>query len=346
MKRITLFVPLIVLVLGFNSCETDIDVNAELEDLPVVYAAIDPANTTHYVKINKAFLQDNVSAVDLAGDQANFNYGANELIVEVEELNSSGNVVKTYSLTRTENEIPKDPGIFDASVNVLYKFTEPNINQQSTYRIRIFNTTLKKEITAQTEIVKNLIIIKPNNQSKTSFFAGSPSTGNFIKQTFEVRTGDDIGRVVPTLIFNYTDHFTTASGLDSIPRSVRISLGEKKTTSNVGGETFLFDLSIPMLSHRKLNRLSIEFLVAGTELNTFMEVNEPSNNINQEKPPYTNVINGLGIFSSRANVLFTSLAGQGTIQDINLTPDTMRKLQSLGREFCFGNNPFSGFQCP
>jgi len=39
--------------------------------------------------------------------------------------------------------------------------------------------------------------------------------------------------------------------------------------------------------------------VAGNEFNTYMEVNQPSTNIIQERPEYTNISNGLGIFSSR-----------------------------------------------
>lgn len=364
MKKTTLYGLFVVFALGFYSCETDIDVNADFEDIPVVVATIDPAESTHYIKITKAFLQDGVNAIDLAADADNFNYGADELDVVVEEYTSSNVLVNDYTLTRTENEIIKDPGIFDNSTNVLYKFDESAINQSNTYRLKIFNKTLSKEISAETEIVKDIVIVNPNNQSKTSFFSGTPSTGNYTDQTFEVRSGADVGRIAATLIFNYTEHYTAASGLSPVQKSIRMSLGEKKTTSNVGDETFMFDMSgeiffgnvtsntsspssISFFSHRELDRLSVEFTVAGTELNTFMEVSEPSNNVNQEKPAYTNIVNGLGIFSSRTKTLVTSTAGSGTSQDINLTSDTMRKLNSLGLGFCFGiTTTTSLFGCP
>ena len=79
-----LFSFVLIIAIGFNSCKTDIDVNAEYKDIPVVYGLINPTDTNHYIKINKAFL-GNASAVDLAADANNFNYAANELDVTVVE---------------------------------------------------------------------------------------------------------------------------------------------------------------------------------------------------------------------------------------------------------------------
>ncbi|NCP45177.1 MAG: hypothetical protein GW818_01810, partial [Flavobacteriales bacterium] len=41
--------------------------------------------------------------------------------------------------------------------------------------------------------------------------------------------------------------------------------------------------TLDSLSYREVGNVSMEFIVTGTELNIFMEVNEPSNNVNQEK---------------------------------------------------------------
>jgi hypothetical protein len=34
-------------------------------------------------------------------------------------------------------------------------------------------------------------------------------------------------------------------------------------------------------------------------MNTYMEVTEPSLSLVQERPPFTNIVNGIGLFSSR-----------------------------------------------
>ncbi len=41
------------------------------------------------------------------------------------------------------------------------------------------------------------------------------------------------------------------------------------------------------------------FTVAADDFNTYMEVNEPSTGLVQEKAEYTNIENGVGLFSSR-----------------------------------------------
>ena len=50
---------------------------------------------------------------------------------------------------------------------------------------------------------------------------------------------------------------------------------------------------------RYTGKIEIKVTSAATELNLFMQVYEPSTSIVQEKPPYTNIENGIGIFSAR-----------------------------------------------
>jgi hypothetical protein len=362
-----LFSFLLIITIGFISCETDIDVNAEYKDIPVVYAIINPADTTksieanpdypnHYIKINKAFLGD-ASALDLAADANNFNYNDGDLDVTIEEIDASGAVVNSYLLTRTVNEIPKDQGIFDNSTNVLYKFIEPNINRDNTYRLNIYNTVLDKEITAETEIVNEIIVSDPvNTGQKFSFWIGTLAGGNENAKTIKVTTKPDVGRVSAKFIFNYYDVYKLSSGKDSVARSVVMPLGETITTTSLGEESLEWEIkggtffenvasAVPDmptdLSHRRLNNISLEFAVAGTDLNTYMQVNAPSTSVNQDKPSYTNVTNGLGVFSSRDKIVWKSsidpiLSNQVNIQNATITYlATHTTLSAKG--FCFGS---------
>ena len=348
----SLFSLFLLITLGFISCETDIDVNADYKDITVVYAAIDPQDSAHYVKINKAFLGE-TSALDLAADQANFNYPDGELSVVMEEYDGD-NLVNTYPLTRTVNEIPKDPGIFDNSANVLYKFINPSINRNNTYKLKIYNNTLGKDITAQTEIVEGTTVSDPvNTAGKFQFWIGAVGTGDFNDKTISVTTGADVGRVQTSLVFNYIEHYTTASGLAPVEKSVVMPLGETRTTTSLGGESLEWIMkgeaffsnivknvpdpaTIPFFSHRELNNISLEFSVAGTELDTYMEVSAPSTSVNQDKPTYTNIDNGIGIFSSREKITWLSSIDPVASNQVNLQNATITYLQSLNLGFCFG----------
>jgi len=340
---------LLFITIGFVSCETDVDINADYEDMTIVYGVVDPADTNHYIKINKSFLGD-VSALDLAADASNFDYDAGELDVTIE---ADGN---TQTLTRVTNEIPKDEGTFDNNTNVLYKFTGP-IDIYKTYKLKIYNAELDKEITSETKIVGNTIVSAPSKNSKFNFWNGS---GDYYNKTFSITTGSDVGRVEAFLVFNYSNVFTVASGKPSEQMRVLMPLGVERTTTSLGneslewslkGETFFDNVSagvpsysgIADFSHRSLEMITLEFFVVGTELSTYMEVNAPSTSVNQDKPGYTNITNGLGILSSSNRIYWESdiPPTQGDIHDY-----TIGKLAGMGLGFCFGTSPTGEAPCP
>jgi hypothetical protein len=353
-----LFSVLVLLMIGVSSCETDIDVNAEYKDTPVIYGMISPEDTVHYIKINKTFIGKG-NALELAANANNFNYAAGELDVVVEEYNQS-NLVKSYVLIRTENEVPKDPGIFDNSTNVLYKFIEPSINRNNTYKLKVYNKELSKEITSETSIVKGTTVSLPANPGqKFQFWIGNVGTGDFNDNTISVTTGANVGRVNAKLVFNYIEHYTIASGLDSVNKKVVMPIGETRTTTSLGNESIAWELkgetffeniiknvpaNVAFLSHRELANISLEFSVAGTELSTFMEVSAPSNSVNQDKPSYTNINNGIGVFSSREKYTWLSSVNPAS-GNVNLSDNTITKLQSLGLGFCFGSSVTSSYKC-
>ncbi|MCO6499807.1 MAG: DUF4249 family protein [Vicingus serpentipes] len=334
-------------LLAFFSCSTEIDVNAPYEDITVVYGLINPADSVHYIKVNKAF-SGTSSALDLAANSANFNYSAGVLEVTVEEHNSNG-LVKSYLLTRTVDEVIKDPGIFDNSGNVLYKFIEPAINEKSFYKLKIVNKELNKEITAETEIINSSKL-----GGKITVFTFWNGT-QYSTQEISLTTGENIGKVEAVLYFNYTEHYTTASSKDSVLKTVKMSLGEKEVLTKslkweLKGEAFFDNIvsnvtptsSMPFFSHREVNDISLEFKIAGTELSTFMKVTAPSTSVNQDKPKYTNVNNGIGIFSSRT-IQIEIPNNPNPAHPVNVDQNTIIKLQTLGLGFCHSTT--SSFKC-
>jgi hypothetical protein len=118
-------------------------------------------------------------------------------------------------------------------------------------------------------------------------------------------------------------------------------MGTKKSVSDNGGEdmtikysndafyTFIGD-RIPYddpameatVKERYTDDVDFIIAVAADDLNLYMEVNEPSNSIIQERPEFTNISNGLGLFSSRFKSLRTKKIGAVTIQEIKTNPLT------------------------
>lgn len=342
----------LLMALAFFSCETDIDINAEPTDITVVYGLINPTDSIHYIKINKAFLGDG-NALDFAADADNYNYAENELTAVV-----SGNG-KSYPLTRVTNEIPKDDGVFDNNTNVLYKFIEPNINRNSTYSIEIDNVKLNKKISSETKIVGISTVDDPLKGNTLHFYKGSGSNGDFTQENLSISAGDNIGRVQAYFVFNYIEHYTDPN-IPSVPKKVLINLGEKKisnpsnnqVTYLLKGSTFFDEIkakvsdpsNIPNFSHRELDNISIEYSVAENELNTYMEASAPSTTVNQDKPKYSNITNGVGIFSSR-HYDATWKSNKDAASNLNIGDNTKSYLFTLGLGFCFGSGSTATNPC-
>ena len=55
---------------------------------------------------------------------------------------------------------------------------------------------------------------------------------------------------------------------------------------------------------REIGKIDFIFEYAGEDFNTFIELSEPSTSVNVEQNPYSNVSNGIGVWSSRGRTTF------------------------------------------
>lgn len=339
-----------------TSCETEVDTIAEYKDITVVYGLLNPNETDHYIRITKAFSGEG-NANDLASNGANFYYADGEITVTIDEYDASNVYKRSFTLARTVNEIPKDNGVFDPSQNVLYKFSEPNLKQDYTYKLKIVNHELDKEITSETKIANNPELGGQQNQIESIRLINLSET--YITHTFTIKPTSNTGRIKVNFIFNYTEHYTDFTNKN---KQVKISLGEQKTTSNEGGEFLFYNLeggnffsalqnnipvTVPNLMSRSISNATLEVIAAGTDLSTYIAVNEPSTSVSQNKPEFTNLTNALGVFSSRNTTLLysptflnqlnpepESLYGFNKDGRVNYDNITLKELLKMGLEFC------------
>src|SRR5687768_1893340 len=95
-----------------TGCSEDFEVAAPYKDITIVYGLLDVKDTAHYIRIQKAFLDESKSAIGMAKEADSSFY--NQLDVKVLELNS-GSLTKLIQLTRVDladEGYPKDPGSF------------------------------------------------------------------------------------------------------------------------------------------------------------------------------------------------------------------------------------------
>ena len=295
-KNLFLFFFLSV-VLFFAACETDFDVDADWEEITIVYGLLNQNDTNHYLRINKAFLGGNALEIAKIEDSSSYR-NALEVILE----GWDGDALKQSYPFDTTTIANKDTGLWYNPYMVIYKGVGI-LDDDYKYRLKIKNTVSGKEISSKTNIVKDFNITKPLAGGKASFTRGYTSK-------FYWKNAVNALRYEPLIRFHYYEvPFGTT---DTIPYYLDWPQGTHfaDNTSGVGeikivvnGDSFYENLD------RKLDksfvgcRLAglVDYIVsaAGVEYDTYMNVNGPSTSLVQDRPEYTNIENGIGLFSSR-----------------------------------------------
>ncbi len=155
MKKIIL--PLLVLMALsiLPSCSEKFSVAAPYKSITVVYGLLDKSDTAHYIRIQKAFLDDAKSALAMAkeADSSFFN----NINVKIKRISMSGNLLDTIHLNRvdlTAEGYPKEAGTFFNSPNYAYKF-KGALNANYIYRIVVSNAATGEVDSAEAPIIDN-----------------------------------------------------------------------------------------------------------------------------------------------------------------------------------------------
>ena len=71
----------------------------------------------------------------------------------------------------------------------------------------------------------------------------------------------------------------------------------------------LKDISVANIDRRVITKIAFKVAAAGEDLSTYIKVNSPSNSIVSDRPNFSNIEGGLGIFSSRTSILIDQTSG-------------------------------------
>jgi hypothetical protein len=294
-----------------SACSTDLDVMGDWKETMIVYGLLDQSQSKQYIKINKAFLGEG-NAIEYAQIKDSVQF-TNALSVTLKRIRN-GSEIRTYTL-QPDNTIPKDPGTFysGSQSTAIYSFNSTGadaLNDDSQYKLVIRNNETSTEVTAQTPLIHDLEpLIKPASGAAVASLitVGSATNTIIYNVTFNSSVNTSLYQVVVRLM--YKDSTDTGVRNDSIDWI----LSQKETPDFNGGDLMDFSFkgqdymrylgsvmsTYPGLYARIPGNLKIIVIGAADELNTYINVNKPSTGIIQEKPEYTNITNGLGIFSAR-----------------------------------------------
>jgi len=291
----------------FFSCNKDLNVNADWKDITVVYGLLDQSADTTFIKITKAFLGPG-DAMQFAKIPDSSNY-PDKLEVRLAEYNGTDSLTSYLCDTITLHNKKKGDSIFYYPDQLMY-FTKAKLDENHNYKLNIRNTKTGKVITGHTELIHNFDI--GNLPISLTFIPG---------KTLEVKwTPAKNGKRYQIMLRFYYQEWmgsgdTTTKYIDWTVRNNILSLDPTSTQSfaeYISGDGFYAfvgsKIDTSAVIKRNADRCALIFSVATADLNTYMEVTEPSTTIVQEKPPFTNIENGIGLFAARFTKIRDSLA--------------------------------------
>ncbi len=302
-----------------SSCSEDFKVAAPYKNITLVYGLLNMADTAHYIRIQKAFLDENKSAIDMAKQYDSNFYGA--LDVRLKEIDN-GVEIGSEALSRVDlaaQGYPKDTGIFFNTPSFAYKSTR-TLNPDHSYRLVIRNAATGETDSSETPIISGeapVFIVREfygnifqvafsgHFQGKTldlhiqhtQQFAGMPVAGVFegLMRFHYVNKNTATGALAPdsvdlpvTSVVNFNGGYTLSIDERTIQRSLVSTIGAP-----------------PANTVRLIGNVDI-FIFAGTrDFVQYQTINGVQGGLtaDQIRPIYTNIkgANTLGLFTSRAS---------------------------------------------
>ena len=309
-KIITLFGLFLLL---FISCETDFNVNAEWEEVTVVFGLLDQTQDKQYIRINKAFL-GNESAYVMASVADSINYNPENLEVKIHKLSSSGNILSTKILIDTI--MYKDDGVFSSEGNIIYIFDSPSsdnfLNEDREYQLEVKNLVSGKVITSNTKLIHNLTLMSAFNNPSYKMGLYNSISDEFSNVTIEWTHAKNAYIYQMTMMVNYTEYGldTTEKTITKVYPIIQYEGSPNMNQKIMGEELFNFiayEVKADNTVNRRLNDIDLLFTLGSSFLNTYITLNEPPTGIVQERDLFTNINGGIGLFTSRYNKLQESI---------------------------------------
>jgi hypothetical protein len=370
-KSGTVFLLAAIFTLGFTRCTTDVDLTAPYVSIPVVFGLLDAEADTQWVRINRTWLGDgDQTQIALISDSSEYETSrlSTRFVEVVNEIDT-----RVFELKDTLLQNKDEDGVFFAPEHQAYyaaTLGNESLNPDALYRLEIVidDSIDVKAVTNMISVSVGNIQQPPAglNNIKLNFANVGPSQVVYPNYPFKWRSTAGASRYDAVLLVHFIEHYWAddfQTVLDSSrARTIEMPIGTVDPSSDVGnqeleklfdGRVFFTTLSTRLDKNIRITRelgvwdadsqiaRAFDFLliVANETLAIYLDVNAPVTGIIQERPEYSNVSGGLGLWASRTT--------QGVF-GLGYTTDTIEHLQegddTAELNFCTPN-PFSDYTC-
>jgi hypothetical protein len=191
---------------------------------------------------------------------------------------------------------------------VVYKFAAKldSVDADIDYRLYIRNNKTGKLVSSHTGLVQKFDVLKPIPNSQVNF-----ATPNFVPVEWNPSYYGKLYQL--DILFTYSEKNTITG--NTVVKTIDWNLGTQTSPGTSGtdnplkidflGASFygFIQANIPVSPNVVRSAagypLQYVFSAGADNLNTYIEVNAPSSSIVQDRPEFSNITNGYGIFSAR-----------------------------------------------
>lgn len=307
----------IVALAFLDSCKNELEVLAPYKESVAVYGLLNQDDTANYVRVQRVFLgEGNALTMAQIGDSAYYKPG--EVKVSLQRIKNGVPVSVTnpassaMEIVLSEAYVQLEPGVFNTD-QLIFKTNHP-LYSDSQYRLLIHNNNTGADFSSKNISPIGSFADRLTYGQQQSVLTASYAFINIVPSyggTVICKYGSPANSGVCGLMlrFFYTEYPLSAAAQ---VKSVDVDLGIQYTSGSGGGE--MIDLSYvgdglmhelagaigvdPGVSHRTADSVRFYLNAAGPDLALHNEINSTST-LAQEKPIYTNINGGIGIFSTR-----------------------------------------------
>ena len=302
-----LFLPLFFCL---SACSTDFELNGPWKDIPIVYAFINVQDTAHYVRVEKAFLNPDADAREIAQISDSIYYEEN-VTVQIENINT-GNVVTLERVDGNLEGYPREDGVFANTPNILYKARAASLLLGGGEQIRlIINRGDQLDlVTAETKVLTPLVL-RDNGPADPMRFEIFNRDVNFIwdagenARLFDLRMDIRYLESLPDSPSTFEERTATWVIASRLERD-ESDLDQPRTQFSVKVEELYNFLAQNIEESDVLIRLfqgaDIYLTGVGEEFIEFLTIAEANLGLTstQGVPEFSNLSEGRGIFTSRS----------------------------------------------
>jgi hypothetical protein len=319
MKNLIQLILLASVVVFFSACENDIELNAPYKETTIIFGVLDASADTQFIRINKTFLGEG-NALDMALVKDSSEYDpatVSAYLLKDDETPSEENKLQYKIIPQRE------PGVFYDQNVIVYYSTRPlpavTDNEFETVIYHIEVRIGDKVVKASTGLVGMSFtkIKKPSGNSEIDYSQAGGiilmSSDNYRDVDIEINTPINAKRFEASYIFNYREQYIDGTFLN---KSIVYNTAVKKSQNPGVSEILDFPVNSESLfrtigestienenvKNRAILSLEANITICAEDLNTYIDINQPISGIVTERPVFTNVENGIGIFSSKYTV--------------------------------------------